>query len=468
MNIKVWTDFSKRENSTKQPAGGTTIDVHLKGPCSLHNPVFVLSNPIGKYTYVEAFGEYYFVDDVINLNDSMCEVHCRKDPMATHKAEIGSTTAFIVYDGSSNTMIQDTRLATTYLPTISRNKAQLHSDMSRTGSIIATVTGTDATYCYVISTTDIYQLIPNIKSQVESVFAGDHTPTGIFDDDFIPTVISAVRQILSSGSLAENIRDVRWIPFSVSGVGAHRIYVGMYQTSIIAGRVNMTGTNRINGKSVAIQIPWQYSDWRNAHNTEINVHIPFIGDVSFPASALINDNSIMFNTSVDIISGDMAVELKGANTGIYLGSYGASTGVTIPLGNASPSLANIANTIMAGASSALSSMGSPAGMAKAGASIISSATQAVFTPLSQTVGGLGSSAAIGLPFDAEVATICHNTTVAPSSVTASMGTPTMAQKTINSCPSGYVQCQDASVDLAGEVSDREIINSYLNTGFFYE
>ena len=118
MNIKVWTDFSKRENSTKQPAGGTTIDVHLKGPCSLHNPIFILSNPIGKYTYVEAFGEYYFVDDVVNLNDSMCEVHCRKDPMATYKTAIGNTTAFVMYDGSTNTNIQDTRLANVFAPTI--------------------------------------------------------------------------------------------------------------------------------------------------------------------------------------------------------------------------------------------------------------------------------------------------------------------------------------------------------------
>lgn len=467
MNIKVWTDFSKRENSTKQPASGTTLDVHLKGPCSLHNPIFVLSNPIGKYTYVEAFGEYYFVDDVINLNDSMCEVHCRKDPMATYKTGIGNTTAFVLYDGSTNTNIQDTRLANVYAPTIASNRAQLHANLSRSGSIVATVTGQDATYCYMISTTDIYKLMPNIKSQVESIFATDHTPTGILDDDFVPTIISAVRQILASGDLATNIRDVRWIPFSYAGSGAFRVYVGMYQTDIVTGRVQMTGTNRIDARGINVNIPWQFSDWRRSYCTDINVHIPFVGDVSFPASALASDSGITFNVSADMISGDISVELRGTQTGLYIGSYGGSTGVTIPLGNASPSLSRIANTLISGTSRVLSSTS----MTGAGASAISAigaGVSAIFTPLTQTVGGIGSSSAIGLTLDAVVSTISHGTTVTPSSVSASIGTPTFAQKQISTCPSGYIQCQNASVDIPADVSDREIINSYLNTGFFYE
>ena len=110
-------------------------------------------------------------------------------------------------------------------------------------------------------------------------------------------------------------------------------------------------------------------------------------------------------------------------------------------------------------------------MQGAGANAISSigaGISAIFTPLTQTVGGIGSSSAIGLTLDAVVSTISHGTTVTPSSVASSIGTPTFAQKQISSCPSGYVQCQNASVDIPAEVSDREIINSYLNTGFFYE
>ena len=43
MNIKVWSNFSKRKNSTKQPTGGSTITVTLKDQCSILSPVFILS-----------------------------------------------------------------------------------------------------------------------------------------------------------------------------------------------------------------------------------------------------------------------------------------------------------------------------------------------------------------------------------------------------------------------------------------
>lgn len=34
--------------------------------------------------------------------------------------------------------------------------------------------------------------------------------------------------------------------------------------------------------------------------------------------------------------------------------------------------------------------------------------------------------------------------------------------------SGYVQCDNASVDLQGFEGERDTINNYLNTGFYYE
>ena len=65
MNIQVWSNFSKRENSTRQPGGGQSIDVKLKDNCSIENPVFLLATGGGMpdYTYAEAFGHYYYVTE---------------------------------------------------------------------------------------------------------------------------------------------------------------------------------------------------------------------------------------------------------------------------------------------------------------------------------------------------------------------------------------------------------------------
>ena len=34
--------------------------------------------------------------------------------------------------------------------------------------------------------------------------------------------------------------------------------------------------------------------------------------------------------------------------------------------------------------------------------------------------------------------------------------------------SGYVQCDNASVDMSGTAIEKDRVNSYLNSGFFYE
>lgn len=462
MNINVWSGFSKRENSTKQPTSGTQITVTLKQNCSQESPVFIISSPMPNYDYVQAFGHYYWVTDIININAAQSEIHCKEDVLATYKADIGNTTAFILYDETSNTSLQDSRLSVVATPTISRNAAQLHNGLSTTGSIIATVTGQDATHCYVMGSSDIYKLIPNIKTQVENIFATDHAPTGILDQDFIPTIISAVRQLIASGDLATNIRDIRWVPFSVSGSGLFNVYNGMYDTGIDSGRLIVTGTNRIDARQINIAIPWQYTDWRKVYNTEIMVHIPFVGDVSYPAAQLADSDSLNFAVSLDMITGDIAIQVF-TNTGLRIGSYGASTGVTIPIGNASPSLTKMVTTFLGG----INPVGSIGNTLSHAAQAAGQMALAAFTPVSQTVGGLGSAASIGLPFNVEVATVCHNTNVSPSSVSSVMGTPTMAVKQIGNL-SGYVQCENASVSSACKESERAAINSYLNNGFFYE
>lgn len=467
MNITVWDNFSKRNNETLQPSGGRQIDVKLKDNCSIENPIFLLASGGGMpdYTYAQAFGHYYFVTNIISVNASMAEMHCKQDSLATYKSEIGATDAFILYDTTSNITLSDPRLAKVSEATVTKNKVKLHSALSTVGSFIATVTGVDKTNCYVISALDVNKLIPDIATQVDNLFYDGFTPSGDWND-FIPGIVRALRQIMSSGNISSNIRDLRWIPFNVSGMGSHSVYVGMYDTGISgAGRLSLSTSNRIDSRSVSLSIPWQYSDWRNAYCTDIYLHIPYVGDVSFPADKLIGETGIMLNVSADMVTGDMAIIITGSTTGVYLGSYGASTGVTIPIGNASPNLNRMITTLTGGIGSVRSS-GSIAGIASSATSAAGNIFTSVFTPFTQTVGGLGSAAASALPFDAEIVLISHNTNVNPSSVSSVMGTPAMAVKTIGNL-SGYVQCQNASVRGNMRAEDRSEINGYLNSGFFY-
>lgn len=449
MTIKVWTDFSKRKNSTKQPTGGTQIDVRLKDRCSIEKPVFLLSSPVTDYTYVEAFGHYYFVEDVVNVNAGMSEIHCSQDVLATYKTAIGNTSAYILYDTTSNTEMPDGRLSTKTTPTISVNTSTFRSDISESGTYIVSLTGTKKAGSYVVPQTTLKFLMPDIETVFDSYIQGT---------DPFSAIVGAGKQLVGSGQVSQNIRDVRWIPFSVSGDVSELLNVGMYDVYNNNG-VPLGGhriDTRLSIMDESIAIPWQYGDWRNTDPyTQIYMYIPFVGVVNYPASALIGQTYIYVHSSLDKITGDISISVDSGN--VVLGCYGASTGVTIALGSSGINSANIANGVIAGASAL--GAGSSAGVAAA----ILTALQ----PLSQSVGGISSGSAIGLTKTLKCATVCHNTIVTPSSVSAAMGTPANAVKTIGNL-TGYVQCMDASVDVNCKDADRAEINGYLNSGFFYE
>ena len=453
MNITVWSNFSKRINETLQPGGGQSIDVKLKDNCSIENPVFLLATGGGMpdYTYAEAFGHYYFVSDIVSVNASMAEMHCKQDSLATYKGEIGATDAFILYDTTANTEIPDTRLASKATPSIRSNSALFFSNFSLQGTVVCTVAGEEQSTTYAISPVQVHNLIPNAKAQIESLFPAKGAD---INDTFFDTVIAAVVQIISSGNLASNIQDVRWLPFTISGGTPEVIKNGQYVTGIGAEPISFQAS-RVVTDTVTVSIPWQFTDWRNTEPyTQVYVKIPFVGFVNIPASTLKGKTSLSLFSSLDKITGDMAMELRAG--GDIIATYGASTAAKIALGNSSQNLGNIVNSILQAGGAAL----------RADVSGIFSNMVQAYQPLTMSVGGISSAAAVGLGGQFEVLTVCHDTTVEPSSVSAAMGTPAMAVKTIGSL-SGYVQCQNASVRGNMRAEDRSEINGYLNSGFFY-
>lgn len=454
MKIKVWSDFFKRINSTKQPVGGDEIEVQLKDNCSIESPVFLLSSGGGMpdYTYVEAFNHYYFVSDVINVNAHMCEVHCKQDVLATYKGSVGGTRAFVLYDTTPNSEIPDTRLASNATPSIQSNSALFFSNFSLQGTVVCTIAGEEQSTAYAISPVQVHNLIPNAKAQIESLFPSKGAD---INDTFFDTVIAAVVQIISSGNLASNIQDVRWLPFNISGGTPEVIKNGQYVTGIGGEPISFQAT-RVVTDTVTVSIPWQFTDWRNTEPyTQVYAKIPFVGFVNIPASTLKGKTSLSLFSSLDKITGDMAMELRAG--GDIIATYGASTAAKIALGNSSQNLGNIVNSFIQAGAAALRADAS---------SMINNALNA-YQPLTMTVGGVSSAAAVGLGGQFEVLTVCHDTAVEPASVSSVIGTPAMESKTIGYL-SGYVQCQDASVNGNMRAEDRNEINGYLNSGFFYE
>lgn len=456
MTIKTWSGFSKRRNSTKQPTGGSSVTVTLKDGTSIESPVFLLASNDFTINYVQAFGHYYYVKDIISVRNGLIELHCSQDVLATYKSAIGSTSAYVVYDTTTNTDQVDSRLSVTTVPTVKSELALLRSDISDAGTYIVTLTGEHAVGSYVVTRSALDALMPNISTVFDLAVGGTSVNSTL--SDIYQSVRDSIKQMVSSGSVPANIRDVRWVPFAITGDTLTPLYVGQYQ-AINQNGIQVSGMlieNRIDLKTQTLTVPWQFNDWRDSDsNTQLQLYIPFVGLVNYPASALRNVSTISIDTSLDRITGDIAIEVYALNE--VLGTYGASTGVSIPLGSSGISAANIVNNVLTGAASV--AMGNLGGAIGSGISAL--------TPLSQSVGGISSGAGSGLPKWLQFTSICHDTVVAPSSVSSVMGTPANAVKTLGSL-SGYIQCSGASVACDALEKDREEINGFLNGGFFYE
>lgn len=104
-------NFSKKENSTKQPdrTSATSFNCTLKKDSGLLNPIIQLDiglsqAPNYNYAYIPAYDRYYFVKEWVN-RQPLWEVALQCDVLATYKNDIGSADLYVLrasnaYDGA--------------------------------------------------------------------------------------------------------------------------------------------------------------------------------------------------------------------------------------------------------------------------------------------------------------------------------------------------------------------------------
>jgi len=89
MQITLYENFAKKDNSTLRPSiGGTVIDCFLKNSTSITNPTFVLTVENFNITYVKWDDRYYFVSDIMSIKNGVIELSCSLDVLATYKEQI--------------------------------------------------------------------------------------------------------------------------------------------------------------------------------------------------------------------------------------------------------------------------------------------------------------------------------------------------------------------------------------------
>lgn len=452
MQLTLYENFSKRSNSTKRPEGGYNVDVKLKANTSVEAPVFLIDGVNLDVNYCKWLDNYYFIKNITLGNNNIYELECGIDVLASYKEYILDTSAYIEYASGGDTSIPDTRIPVRTRATVTTSSSE--SIFTYKGCYYVAITSTDSSGGH----TGVYRVddLANLNNLIPIV-SDAFDPSGL---DVVESIMQVGKNLVGAGSVAENIRSCFWMPFEASTDDfSHRLYVGLFLSECRGKQIK----NMIQNFAYSIPIPWQYGDWRNTSPyTEVLVYLPYVGDVSYPASSLIGSDRLYIEYSINVLSGSIAYQVRAGKNGNILGVYSADIGVPYPIGSNGLNPTATANGLIAGVSGVMQASNT-AGKILAAASATLSAVQ----PLNTSSGGIGGGAAAGLDLSIHIYVITHGTTVEPSTFASIWGYPLGIVNRIGNY-SGYIQTSDCSVDAPLHDDKRTQLNMMLNAGIYLE
>ncbi|MBQ1292870.1 MAG: hypothetical protein IIY21_02445 [Clostridiales bacterium] len=456
-------NFSKRINETLQPSGGTTVQCVLKEPTDFESPSFIVTGNHFEYTYAKWGTHYYFVTGVKSLGANRCEVSLDLDPMATYKAQIGNTSAYVLYAQSDfNKWIRDERMSMSHEMRISQGGFNIFTNGS--GSIVITVAGNNQNG--MLGFTAPYGIQSAAQRSLIDYF---------YSDD----IVEDLKKFFNSPY--DCIIEAHYIPWDCcTGSAAteiDEIMLGTTRSECEGWRLKDKAMNAVlNQQTIALNFP--YDDFRAfSPYSRLDVFLPYIGTVEVDIQkTMIDDNlpsSMIVAYSLDPISGEIFYAIT---CGAYKQTFTANCAVSLSIGQTQSDAFSGAMSIGLGVASAAVGVasGGAAGIAGAvvgGVSGISNGVANIFkdeTISKSAYGAFASGSAYRNSTLGRVTVVLSTmeASQSPASMAGVAGRPLFETRRIGTL-SGYVQCSNASVSITGTERSRERINSMLNSGFYY-
>ena len=261
--------ISKKINSTKQTFSSSySHDCKLKDDCSMQSPVFLVQGLTkgNLYNFAQFEGRYYYVDDIIYKTDDIQEVHCHLDPLATYKADIKATNAFVNFGPKAHwyKRLMDSRFTPDLVMNATSGEVPFSDiDTNGAGAVILRVvdfpmqggatSGGVQTICG--SLADFKILLKNYCNDL----SGD---IGNFTTDFEKTM----GKIAGLGNALDSIKSAIWVPFKLSVLqdGSYGGNLGGYtMTGSWYWCKHWAGNPFINNETVDIptSLLWQTYPW---------------------------------------------------------------------------------------------------------------------------------------------------------------------------------------------------------------
>ena len=356
MEILLFKTFEKRKNSTKVPDDSLAItkNVKLKGECSIVNPSFFLADA-ELYSYVKAWGNYYFVDRIAYDINGAQYINCSIDVLASWKSQILETSAFVKYSSSDyNTKAMDNRV-----PTVVDMKCSHETESSRLFSLVdtymlTTVNKWGGMWTYVLSQNEYDYLMDYLSYASEADELADiRTALTWQFSDFMSAIVS-----LKKIPVAKQVMQL----------GEWFLGIGALQVPASRGSQDWLQSDTLRDYHVSetheIAIPWHYRDFRKARPySELSIALPFLGEIQLEPTDFIDTGTVKVRTDLNLLTGQIIYTIYSDTLTKPVATYNAICGMDIPLGNvtlANPqSLVGVAAEGIAGAT--LATMSIPQG-----------------------------------------------------------------------------------------------------------
>ena len=479
MNVYMFS-FQKKANSTKQPTltdGTQFSNIQLKDETSVLNPVLTFNhvnwgthtptnrvpNPFTpsywNYVYIVEFARYYFIDDWKYIN-GLWECSCSVDVLASFKTAIGTQSAYIERSASASNgdLIDKLYPTKTNVQITSATIATSWANVAPSGG------------CYIIGMVDNQTTnhIGAISYYALDTAGLNALLTYLFSNNiFVASNITEIGEGLfkSLFNPFQYIVSCMWLPGATSHYGSTSTTVkcGYWDTGVSAVLVNALADVRFITGTIPDHPQISRGAYLNyAPYTKITLFCPPFGEVPIDTSFLNTGKLLYSKVIVDPITGQATLRVAFRQNGTDPFSAKscfektAMFGVPIQLAQVLSDYTNSIQTAMSGISGGLAGIAAGA----IGATVMSAVESQ--TPKVSSNGANGSF--INFALDPEL--VVEHMLLADEDNT-DHGRPLMSTRTISSL-SGYIKCVESHFDGACMNSEKDMINNFLVSGFYYE
>lgn len=446
VSMTFYSGFSKRENSTKQPSGGTSYSVVFKDAFSIIGGTVKLQanfDVAKNYTAASYGSNYYNVVDVVSTANSIVEITLALDVLATYKSNIASYTSMIERSPSNENInnIVDNTISPLEVNTRARVDASVYS--FGVSFQIKTKNG-NGDLAYFLDLSAFNALLASF----EAAFWTTETQY-IISTKVVPIVASA------SG-----------------GTSTSSVYIGNQNYPVSSGNCYVIKSQSyisLSTKTVATNsFVTTYSDERRYNNDYVNIQCKLNGEIIQIDSNYLRYTSFITESFIDPITLDVRIEVRVSyNSNEYLI---ASTNTNIGIGFMFTDVPNSLDVIVSTLSGVnKSSIEKELSKSQNGFSTIG-------TFLSKGYKSGMSTSTAGAPSGSSIAAVMYGdisfyiTEYASTDKNPNeLGYPYMKIKNINEVNlMGYYKFVSPQLSLPAISDVKKSVNAYLSSGIFYE